>query len=285
MPRLQGRVSIVTGAASGIGEGTARKFVAEGAKVLLADIQDGPGEQLAEELGPNAHFQHTDVASEDDVRVAVERAVDRWGRLDCMFNNAGFGGAGGPVELTDMGEYDRTMAVLLRGVFVGIKHATAVMKEQGSGSIVNTASIAGMDAGFGSLTYSTAKAAVIHLTRTAAMELGPFGIRVNAVCPGFIVTHIFDPGAVMLGAPAESFGEKLGEAVSDWPPIGRAGRPEDIANAVAWLASDEASYVTGHAMVVDGGLTSGRSLTELWERFARAAGVDPGQFTPPSGRG
>jgi len=275
MGRLEGKVAVITGAASGIGEGTARKFAGEGARVVLADIDQAGGERLVEELGTSAVFLKTDVANEGDVQAAVARAVERWGRLDCMFNNAGFGGITGPIELTDMAGYDQTMAVLLRGVFVGIKHAAAVMKAQGSGSIISTASIAGIEAGYGPHAYSAAKAAVIQLTRTAAMELGPFGVRVNAVCPGFVMTNIFTPAGALFGMDPETFHARLGEQVANWPAIKRPGEPADIANAVAWLASEEASYVTGQAIVVDGGLTAGRSLDELWMRMAQAAGIDP----------
>lgn len=285
MGRLDGKVAVVTGAASGIGEGTARKLAGEGAKLVLADIDVAGGERLVEELGTAAVFQKTDVAVEEEVRAAVECAVSRFGRLDCMFNNAGFGGVSGPIELTDMAGYDQTMAVLLRGVFLGIKHAAAVMKPQGSGSIVNTASIAGVEAGYGPHAYSAAKAAVIQLSRTTAMELGPFGVRVNAVCPGFVMTNIFAPPGLLMGIDPEVFKARLGEQVAGWPAIKRPGTPDDIANAVAWLASDEASYVTGQAIVIDGGLTAGRSMDELWMRIAQAAGMDPAAWAAARGQG
>lgn len=278
MPRLENQVAIITGAASGIGEGTVRKYVAEGARVVIADIQDERGGALAEELGPNTTYFRTDVSQEEDVAAAVSQAVSRWGRLDVMFNNAGFGGVGGNIEDLDMAGYDSTMAVLLRGVFLGAKHATRQMKAQGSGAIINTASIAGLQAGFGPVVYSAAKAAVAHASRCLAVELAPFNIRVNAICPGIIVTNIFTNA---LGVPAQmrdALLPKIDQAFAAWPPMGRSGIPEDIANTALWLASAEASYVTGQAIVVDGGLTAGRPMAELGGRIAQAFGIDPEAF-------
>ena len=275
MAQLDGKVAVITGGASGIGEGTVRLFAGEGARVVIADIQDERGSQLAEELGPSTTYQHTDVSQEDEVRAAIARAVEKWGRLDIIFNNAGFGGVSGPVELTDMDGYDQTMAVLLRGVFLGIKHAAAVMKQQRSGSIISTASVAGLQAGFGPHVYSAAKAAVIHLTRSVSMELGPFGVRANAICPGFIGTNIFTTPFGLTGAAADDAIAKLSGAFADFAPMKRTGVPEDIARAAAFLASDAASYVTGQYIVVDGGLTAGRELTELGTRIAEAFGFDP----------
>lgn len=275
MPRLENQVALITGAASGIGEGTVRKYVAEGAKVVIADIQDERGGALAEELGPSTTYVRTNVAVEDDVARAVSAAVERWGRLDVIFNNAGFGGVGGPIEDLDMNAYDDTMNVLLKGVFMGAKHAARQMKAQGSGVIINTASIAGLQAGFGPVVYSAAKAAVAHFSRCLAVELAPFGIRVNAICPGVIVTNIFTNS---LGVPAEmreALLPKIDSALASWAPLGRSGIPEDIANAALWLASPEAAYVTGQALTVDGGLTAGRPMMEFGERLASAFGIDP----------
>lgn len=278
MGRLENQVAIITGAASGIGEGTVRKYAAEGARVLIADIQDERGSALAEDLGPNTSYLHTNVALEEDVARAVSTAVSRWGRLDVMFNNAGFGGVGGPIEDLDMDGYDQTMNVLLKGVFIGAKHAARQMKAQGSGVIINTASIAGLQAGFGPVVYSAAKAAVAHASRCLAVELAPFGIRVNAICPGVILTNIFTNS---LGVPAEmreALLPKIDSALASWAPMGRSGIPEDIANTALWLASPEAAYVTGQAITVDGGLTAGRSMAEFGERLAGAFGIDPATF-------
>jgi NAD(P)-dependent dehydrogenase (short-subunit alcohol dehydrogenase family) len=272
--RLENQVAIITGAASGIGEGTVRRYAAEGARVLIADIADERGGALAEELGPNTTYLRTDVSQEEDLARAVSSAVERWGRLDVMFNNAGFGGVSGPIEDLDMAAYDTTMAVLLRGVFLGAKHATKQMKAQGGGVIINTASVAGLQAGFGPVVYSAAKAAVAHMSRCLAVELAPFNIRVNAICPGVIVTN-------SLGVPAEmreALLPKIDSALATWAPMGRSGVPDDIANTALWLASPEASYVTGQAITVDGGLTAGRTMAELGERLAGAFGIDPALF-------
>jgi NAD(P)-dependent dehydrogenase (short-subunit alcohol dehydrogenase family) len=184
-----------------------------------------------------------------------------------MINNAGFGGVSGPIEDTDMAAYDATMSVLLRGVVLGMKHAAKVMKRQGSGSIVSTASVAGVGVGYGPHVYSAAKAAIIHLTRSVANELGESGIRVNCICPGFIVTPIFLGG---LQLPAEQMEQALAGIAgfaAHAQPIQRAGQPADIAEAMLWLASDASSFVTGHALLVDGGLTTGT----LWSERQKAA--------------
>lgn len=281
MTGLEGKVAVITGGASGIGEGTVRLFAERGARVVIADIQDERGQQLAEDLGPSTTYQHTDVSQESAVQAAVQLAVQKWGRLDCMFNNAGFGGVSGPIELTDMDAYDQTMAVLLRGVFLGIKHAAAVMKVQGSGSIVSTASVAGLQAGFGPHAYSAAKAAVIHLSRSVAMELGEFGVRANSVCPGFIATNIFTTPFGLTGAAADAAIGSISAAFEDWAPLKRSGQPRDIAQAVAWLASDESSYVTGQHIAIDGGLTAGPGMAEMRDRIARAYGIDPALLAAP----
>jgi NAD(P)-dependent dehydrogenase (short-subunit alcohol dehydrogenase family) len=260
MARLDGKVAIITGGASGIGEGTARLFVAEGARVVIADIQDDRGEGLAHELGDAAVYQRTDVSVEDDVKGAVAAATKTFGRLDVIFNNAGFLGATGPIEEIPADEFDRTMHVLLRGVFFGMKHAAPVMKAQGGGSIISTASIAGIEAGDGPHVYSTAKAAVIHLTKSVALELAEHSVRVNAICPGAIVTPLVLGGVT--ATPRQE--EAVKEQFVKFQPIPHTGVPEDIARAALWLASDESAFVTGQAIVVDGGATAGTP----WSRQA-----------------
>ncbi len=260
MARLDGKVAVITGGASGIGEGTVRLFVEEGARVVVADVLDDRGHALAEELGTTVNFVHADVSQEDDVRGAIGQAVSRFGQLDCMYNNAGFGGVAGPIDETPMDGYDATMAVLLRGVFAGIKHAAAVMKQQRSGSIISTASVAGLQAGFAGHVYSAAKAAIISLTRTAAVELGEFGIRVNCICPGAIATPIFGKAVGLPPEIADQTVEPMSKVLATFQPIARSGTPADIAKAALWLASDDAAFVSGHALVVDGALTSGRPM-------------------------
>lgn len=260
--RLEGKVAVITGGASGIGEGTVRLFVDEGANVVIADVQDAKGERLADTLGGRALYQRTDVSEEADVRIAVKRALDEYGRLDCMFNNAGFGGAVGPIEEIPVEEYDRTMNVLLRGVFLGMKHAAPVMKAQGSGSIISTASVAGIDGGDGPHVYSAAKAAVIHLTKSVALELAESGVRVNCICPGGIATPIFKGAFPDQDVDDATLVETVKPFLAQFQPIKRSGLPDDIARAALFLASDEATFVTGHALVVDGGLTAGRMWSQ-----------------------
>ena len=253
MSELQGKVAVITGGASGIGESAARLFVAEGAKVVIADMQQERGAALAEELGPAALFRQVEVRQEAEVKAAVDLALETWGRLDCMFNNAGFGGVLGPIEDTPAEDFDLTMDVLVRGVFLGMKHAVPTMKKQGSGSIINTGSIAGVTAGRGPIIYSAAKAAVVHLSKVTAMELGEHSIRVNCLCPGYIATPL---SANTVGRPDELIA-KQHHTYAVRQPIPRAGLPEDIAQMALFLASDRSSFVTGQALVVDGGAATG----------------------------
>jgi NAD(P)-dependent dehydrogenase (short-subunit alcohol dehydrogenase family) len=269
MSRLPGKVALVTGGASGIGEATVRLFVAEGASVVVADIQDERGQRLAGELGGRAAYARTDVSREADVQAAVAETVRRFGRLDCIFNNAGYGGVGGRVEAISIEGFDETIGVLLRGVLLGMKHAAPVMKRQGSGSIISTASVAGLRAGFGPHVYSAAKAAVIQLTRTVAMELGEHNVRVNCICPGGIATPIFGKGLGLSAERADEIVPLMKGVLENVQPIKRAGLPEDIAQAALWLASDDSTFVNGEALVVDGGLSGGRSWSE--SQFRRAA--------------
>lgn len=261
MGKLDGKVALVTGGASGIGAATVRLFAAEGARVVIADMQDDKGQDVARALGADGAFVHVNVTLEAGVRAAVETALERWGRLDCLFNNAGFGGALGPIESTSVEEYDMTFDVLLKGVFLGIKHAAPVMKRQRAGSILSTASVAGIEAGVGPHLYSVAKAGVIHLTKSVALELGEYDIRANCICPGAIVT----PLAVGKPAPTERQVEGLRRGAADMHALGRVGEPEEIAHAALWLASDDASFVTGQALAVDGGITAGRPWRALPE--------------------
>jgi NAD(P)-dependent dehydrogenase (short-subunit alcohol dehydrogenase family) len=269
MTRLANKVALITGGASGIGAGTVRLFVTEGASVMIADIQDERGQRLAAELGDRAAYVHTDVSREADVQAAVADTVKRFGRLDCIFNNAGYGGVGGRIEAIPIDGFDATIGVLLRGVLLGMKHAAPVMKHQGGGSIISTASVAGLRAGFGPHVYSAAKAAVIQLTLTVAMELGEHNVRVNCICPGGIATPIFGKGLGMSAEEADAIVPLMKGVLETVQPIKRSGLPEDIAQAALWLASDDSTFVNGHALVVDGGLSGGRSWSE--SQFRRSA--------------
>jgi NAD(P)-dependent dehydrogenase (short-subunit alcohol dehydrogenase family) len=275
--RLEGRVAVITGAGSGIGAASARRFVEEGAKVLIADMHDAKAQPLADELGDAAAFVQVDVSREDDVEAMVGTALSKWGRLDVMFNNAGFGGAIGPVETLSVDDFDITFDVLVKGVFLGIKHATPIMRQQGSGSIINTASVAGLQAGWSPHLYSVAKAAVVHMTKSMALELGDYGIRCNCICPGIIATPLAAGFASATDEQLEQMKERFGRT----QVLGRIGDPTDIANAAVWLASDESSYVTGHAQVVDGGAFAGKPWKKQHENMTAAR---PIKMYRPEGR-
>ena len=253
MSQLADKVAVITGGASGIGSATAELFVQEGAKVIIADMQADRGKTLASKLGPNAIFSHAEVRNEDQVKRAIGLAISQWGRLDCMFNNAGFGGALGPLEDIPVAEFDMTFDVLVKGVFLGMKHAIPIMRKQQSGSIINTGSISAITAGRGPLVYSAAKAAVVHLSKVTAMSVAAESIRVNAICPGYIATPL---NVNTVGKPDSVIEERLeGQPIPQ--PIPRVGRPKDIAEMCVFLASDRSTFLTGQSIVVDGGAASG----------------------------
>jgi NAD(P)-dependent dehydrogenase (short-subunit alcohol dehydrogenase family) len=252
--RVAGKVVAITGAASGLGEATARLMAAEGARVVLGDIQDDRGQQLVAELGDGSRYVRCDVTSEPDVAGLVDTAVREFGRLDCMFNNAGIVGAHGGIDEIPLEEYEFTMAVLLRSVFLGMKHAARVMKPQGSGVILTTSSIGGLQGGLGPHVYGAAKAAVVALTKNVAAELGAWSIRVNAIAPGKILTPM---NAANLTGDPDAMDEAREAFATRTPLRGRIGEAFDIAHAALWLASDDAGFVSGHTLVVDGGLTTG----------------------------
>lgn len=248
MGQLNDKVAVITGAASGMGLATADRFVAEGARVVIADLNRQAGAEAAARLGDNCRFTRCDVSNEDDVAAAVEQAVDAFGRLDVMFNNAGIGGAFGPITEIEVDAWDQTFAILMRGVFLGIKHAARAMIAQGQGgSIINTASIAGRGGGSGPQAYSAAKAGVINLTKTAAIELAEHNVRVNAICPGLIFTPLLHSGD-------EDDAERVAH---DIQPLKMRGEPDHIAGCALWLAGDDSAFVTGEEITVDGGLMAG----------------------------
>lgn len=262
MSRLSGKVAIITGGASGIGRGTVELFVKEGASVVAADLQDDKGARLVEEFGGNVSYVRCDVANEADVKAMIAFAIEKFGRLDCLFNNAGIPGLGGPIADTPVEEFDSVIAVGLRGVFLGIKHAAPIMCQQKSGSIISTASVAGIRIGFGPHVYSAAKAGVVQLTKSTARELGESNVRVNCICPGGIATPIFGKMFGLATQVADQTVEPMKMVLGMVQPIPRAGTPADIAQAALWLASDGSSFVTGHELVVDGGITLGRKWSE-----------------------
>ena len=280
MGKLDNRVTVVTGGASGIGKAIAQVFVREGAHAVISDVQDELGQTVVESLGKKASYIHADVSSEDDVKTMIDYAVKTYGRLDCLVNNAGMGGVLGELETIPVEGFDRTIAILLRGVFLGMKHAAPVMKRQGGGNIINMASIAGLRGVSQNHPYSAAKAAVIQITRTVAMELAPHKIRINCICPGSIVTSIFGSSQGLSSAESAETYENLTRLFERAQPLLRAGLPEDVANAALWLASDDSSFVTGHALVVDGGTSAGQIYAQQM-KFSRmiesALGLQPSE--------
>jgi NAD(P)-dependent dehydrogenase (short-subunit alcohol dehydrogenase family) len=269
--RLAGKVAVITGGASGIGAATARRFVAEGAQVVLGDVQDDTGAALARELGSAAVFTHLDVANEDDVAAAVDLAVSTYGRLDVMFNNAGIIGAVGSIARSRMVDVDRTIAVILRGTFLGMKHATRVMLPRGHGSIISTTSPGGIQGGLGPHAYSAAKAGVVGLTRSVAAELRRHRIRVNAIAPGAVVSAM--TADLVTGDATDLAGAGAAMAAPD-DVAGRPGLPEDIAAGVVFLAGDESVFVTGSTMLVDGGATYANGPSPMATAgFAEPAGI------------
>ena len=263
MGRLNGKVAVITGATSGIGLRTAEIFIAEGAKVVVAGRRAPEGEALAVRLGPNCIFRRTDVTEEDQTSALIGQAVEKFGRIDCLFNNAGGPAQTGGIEGLDVAGFDAAMATLVRSVMLGMKHAAPHMRRQGSGSIINNGSIAGRLAGFSSsVVYSAAKAAVIHLTKCVAMELGESGIRVNSISPGAIATGIFGKALGLSIEAAEKTPAMMREIYKTQQPIQRAGLPDDIAYAAVFLASDESSFINGNDLVVDGGITGGRNWSQ-----------------------
>lgn len=258
MGRLDGKVAIITGGASGIGEGTVKLFVGHGAKVVIADVQDDAGERIARELGESVVYRHTDVSKEADIEAMINLAVSRFGRLDCLFNNAGFAGISGEIDQIELGaDYDATIGVMFTGVMLGMKHAAKIMKEQKSGSIISTASVAAIQGGLGPHIYSGIKAGVIGLTQSVALELAAFGVRVNAICPGGIATPIFAPMLEELPSGAnEDTATRMRPILAATTPIGRSGEPSDIGHMAVFLASDDSTFVTGQHLLVDGGLCS-----------------------------
>lgn len=258
---LKGKVAVITGGTSGIGARTAEVFVAQGAKVVIAGRRKDRGERVARKLGEAASFIRTDVSVEADVKAMIDHAVDHFSRLDCLVNNAGRGSQFATIADVDLEQFDAVIAVHLRAVLAGMKYAVRAMAVQGTGSIINVARVNGIRAGLGGHYYSAAKAAVIHLTRCAAVELGEKGIRVNSLSPGMIATGAFGKYTGMQSDEADDNPEYAEAAISSilprWQPLQYVGRVDNIAQAALFLASDASCFVTGHNLVVDGGISAG----------------------------
>ncbi len=259
MSKLDGKVAVITGAASGMGRATALLFASEGAGVVVADLNSRGGEDVVSEIaakGGRAIYQRTDVTSEADIKSVIDRAMREYGRLDITYNNAGVGGAVGRLTDIKAEDWDKTFHILTRAVFFGIKHSIEPMKKSGGGSIISTSSVAGLRGVAGLHAYSAAKAAVVSITQSAAIELGHDRIRVNCICPGGVVTPL-----VARGVPGGE--DVVAKNMARMQPIPRAGRPEDIARMALFLASDDSEWISGTAMVVDGGLNTGNVRIQM----------------------
>jgi NAD(P)-dependent dehydrogenase (short-subunit alcohol dehydrogenase family) len=257
MNRLTGKVAVITGGCSGIGRATVDRFVEEGARVVVADVQTDRFNELSSAHGKSVYCQRCDVTEERDIAAAMQSAVDTWGGLDIVFNNAGSGGSMASIDQISAEEWDRTQALLLRSVALGIRHASTHMKAHGGGAIVNTASIAGLFAGYSPIAYAAAKAGVMQLSKVAAAELARYSIRVNSICPGFITSNIFAATFGVGGEIAAQIHAAVRAASPFAQPVAKEGLPSEVAKVCLFLASDDAAFVTGEHIVVDGGLTIG----------------------------
>ena len=261
---LAAKVAIVTGGADGLGRATVELFVKEGAKVVIADVNAALGEELAAELGPATRFRLTDVSDAAQVQALVDFAVAEFGALNVMFNNAGISGATfGHFVDDDLKDFQRVMSVNLLGVMLGTQRASRHMAKHGGGSIINTASIAGSQAGLGLTTYRASKAAVIHFSRCAAIDLAAHGVRVNCIAPGNIRTTMGRFGESMSEDTAQRLDLAMDEIRMAAQPLKRHGKPEDVAYAALYLASDRSAQVTGLLLPVDGGITAGDPVNHL----------------------
>ncbi|MGE3249094.1 MAG: SDR family NAD(P)-dependent oxidoreductase [Hyphomonadaceae bacterium] len=276
--RLKDKIAVITGACSGIGLGTLELFVEEGAVVLAADIQDEYGKQLEARFKDKVRYAHCDVTKPDEIKAAIDLAASHFGGLDILYNNAGAAGAPGGLEDFTLEEWDQTFALLMRSVVAGTQFAIPHMKARGGGAIVNTSSISALASGYAPVAYSTAKAGVLHFTKVAAANLAIHKIRVNAVIPGFIATSIFGSALGMTREGAVQFAAQMAERAAKIQPAGRAGQPRDIGEAVVYLSSDAAQFVTGTSILVDGGLTIGTRAS--WDPEASGPMMDILGLTP-----
>ena len=255
--RFAGKTAVVTGAASGMGKATALKLASEGATVIAGDIDSEGGAELAATSNGKIFFQKTDVCDVPQIKALMDFAAEKTGGIDIVFNNAGAVGAREKIDEIDAEGWDRTMNLLLRSVAMGIRYAVPHMIGREGGSIVNTASVAGLSAGMSPTAYAVAKAGVIHLTKLAAADLARHNIRVNAICPGFIKTNIFASALEVPNDQRDMANAVIAQVAADAQPVKGGGEPDDIANTVLFLAGPESRFMTGTYMLVDGGLLTG----------------------------
>lgn len=280
MADLSGKVAVITGAASGIGLAGVEVFVAAGARVIAGDLQDDKGEAIEARFGRDrVRYVHCDVTSMTELEAVMRAAPETFGQLDIVWNNAGHGGTPTSIEELDLEGYDQTMNLLLKQVFAGTKFAIPHMKARG-GAIINTSSISAVCAGYAPITYSVAKKGVAHFSKLAAAELARYNIRVNAILPGFIATSIFGASLGLSRQVADQMAEMLAQGGGKMQPAGRVGRGSDIAEMAAFLASDQAGFITGGEFLVDGGMTVGPRHS--WDETAQspvleALGISPEQ--------
>jgi NAD(P)-dependent dehydrogenase (short-subunit alcohol dehydrogenase family) len=256
--RFAGKTVVITGAASGIGKATCLLFASEGATVIAGDIDEAGGSELAATSNGKIFFKRTDVCNVDDIKALMDFAAEETGGIDVVFNNAGAGGAKEGIDEIDAEGWDQTMNLLLRSVAMGVRYATPHMIAREGASFINTASVAGLGAGYSPTAYAVAKGAVIHLTKVGATDLAKHQIRMNAICPGFIQTNIFSSSMDVPAEKKAQANEIIFEISNHTQPVKRGGKPEDIANMVAFLASKEAGFITGAHFLVDGGITTGQ---------------------------
>ena len=259
-----GKVVLVTGGTSGIGRSAVERFARGGADVFFCGRRESLGNSIADEIGDNVRFIKIDVEREEEFASFIDAAVSQLGKVDVLFNNAGGPAAAGTIDEISSDEFDQACRVIFRSVFYGVKHISPIMKKAGQGAIISNASVAGYLGGYAtSHIYAALKAAIIQFSKSVALELAEHGVRVNTVSPGAISTGIFGRGAGLESDAADASAAKVERMLKKAQPLNRSGVPEDVAAAVEFLASDDAAFITGRDLVVDGGMIAGRRFSEV----------------------